>query len=65
MSRSDGAQGILWVRGHTLAELVLDFDYEGAVGLLWEGFAGAGLSREAMRALLGAGRGLAFAHLAD
>ena len=65
LSHSDGAQGLLWVRGHTLAELVLDFGYEGAVGLLWEGFAGAGLSREAMRGQLGAGRELAFARLAD
>ena len=49
LSHSDGARGILWVRGHTLPELVADFGYEGAVGLLWEGFAGTGLSREEMR----------------
>ncbi len=65
LSHSDGARGILWVRGHTLAELVADFGYEGAVGLLWEGFAGDGLSREAMRARLGAARELAFARLGD
>ena len=65
LSHSDGARGILWVRGHTLPELVADFGYEGAVGLLWEGFAGTGLSRDAMRARLGAGRELAFAHLGD
>src|SRR5579864_7878042 len=65
LSHSDGARGILWVRGHTLAELVADFGYEGAVGLLWEGFAGNELSREVMRARLGAGRELAFAHLGD
>ena len=46
LSHSDGARGILWVRGHTLAELVADFGYEGAVGLLWEGFAGDRLSRD-------------------
>src|SRR5439155_1660472 len=45
LSHSDGARGILWVRGHTLPELVADFGYEGAVGLLWEGFAGDGLGR--------------------
>ena len=56
LSHSDGARGILWVRGHTLAELVADFGYEGAVGLLWDGFAGDGLSREAMRARLGGAR---------
>ena len=50
LSHSDGAHGILWVRGHTLAELVADFGYEGAVGLLWEEFAGASLPRAAMRA---------------
>jgi citrate synthase len=65
LSHSDGARGILWVRGHTLAELVADFGYEGAVGLLWEGFAGDRLSRAAMRARLGAGRELAFARLGD
>jgi citrate synthase len=65
LSHSDGARGVLWVRGHTLAELVADFGYEGAVGLLWEGFAGDRLSREAMRAELGAARELAFARLGD
>src|SRR5438874_15821 len=65
LSHSDGARGILWVRGHTLAELVADFGYEGAVGLLWAGFAGDGLTREEMRARLGAGRVLAFARRDD
>src|SRR5690242_2455039 len=63
LSHSDGARGILWVRGHTLPELVADFGYEGAVGLLWEGFAGSGLDREVMRGQLGAGREHAFARL--
>src|SRR5580765_1269061 len=61
LSHSDGARGILWVRGHTLPELVADFGYDGAVGLLWEGFAGEGLDRAAIEARLGAGRQLAFA----
>ena len=65
LSHSDGARGILWVRGHTLPELVADFGYDGAVGVLWEGFAGAGLGREGMRARLGAGRRLAFARLGE
>src|SRR3954470_15386213 len=65
LSHSDGARGILWVRGHTLPELVAEFGYDGAVGLLWEGFAGTGLTREAMRAQLGAGRQLAFGRLGD
>lgn len=65
LSHSDGARGILWVRGHTLAELVADFGYEGAVGLLWDGFAGDGLDRAAMRARLAAGREAAFARIGE
>jgi citrate synthase len=65
LSYSDGARGILWVRGHALPELVAEFGYDGAVGLLWEGFAGDRLSRAEMRARLGAGRTLAFSRLAD
>src|SRR5439155_3924987 len=65
LSHSDGPRGILWVRGHTLADLAANFGYDGAVGLLWEGFAGTGLDRATMRARLGAGRERAFARLAD
>ena len=65
LSHSDGARGILWVRGHTLPELVARFGYDGAVGLLWEGFAGDGLDRDTMRARLGAGRERAFSRLED
>jgi citrate synthase len=65
LSHSDGARGILWVRGHTLADLAANFGYDGAVGLLWEGFAGEGLTRDIMRAQLGAGRERAFARLPD
>jgi citrate synthase len=60
LSHSDGAQGILWVRGHTLTELVARFGYEGAVGLLWEGFAGDGLDRATICARLGVARHAAF-----
>ncbi len=60
LSHSDGPRGILWVRGHTLAELVAGFGYDGAVGLLWEGFAGDNLDRETMRARLGVARQEAF-----
>jgi citrate synthase len=63
LSHNDGARGILWVRGRTLPELVADFGYEGAVGLLWEGFAGDGLDRDTMRARLGTARQAAFARL--
>ncbi|HEX6442513.1 MAG TPA: citrate/2-methylcitrate synthase [Stellaceae bacterium] len=65
LSHSDGARGILWVRGHTLPDLVANFGYEGAAGLLWKGFDGANLSREQMRARLGAGRVAAFARLGE
>jgi citrate synthase len=65
LSHSDGARGILWVRGHTLPDLVENFGYDGAVGLLWEGFAGDGLDREEMRRQLGKGRQRAFGRLGD
>src|SRR5437870_13660568 len=65
LSHSDGARGILWVRGYTLADLAANFGYDGAVGLLWEGFAGEGLNRETMHRRLGEGRGRAFGRLAD
>jgi citrate synthase len=68
LSHSDGAQGILWVRGYTLTELVARFGYEGAVALLWEEFAAeAGFAerpdRDTVRAQLGAARQAAFASL--
>jgi citrate synthase len=63
LSHSDGERGILWVRGHTLPELVAEYGYEGAVALLWESFAGNGLSRAGIRGELGAARVKAFARL--
>jgi len=65
LSHSDGARGILWVRGQTLPDLVANFGYDGAVGLLWEGFAGEGLTRDVMRVRLGEARERAFARLGD
>jgi citrate synthase len=65
LSHSDGSRGILWVRGHTLAELVADFGYERAVALLWDGFAGEGLDRAAIRAQLGTARLAAFGSRED
>jgi citrate synthase len=44
-----------------LPELVAEHGYEGAVALLWEGFAGSGLDRARIRAELGAAREAAFA----
>ncbi|HJU16595.1 MAG TPA: citrate synthase [Stellaceae bacterium] len=65
LSRSDGERGLLWLRGHTLAEIVAEYGYEGAVALLWEGFAGEGLSRSGVRAELAEARQRAFAHLGE
>src|SRR5262245_15412172 len=65
LSHADGPRGILWVRGYTLDELVTEHGYDGAVGILWEGFAGTGLTRETMRARLGAGRVAAYGRLGD
>jgi citrate synthase len=63
LTHVDGEAGIWWLRGHALGEVVAQHGYEGATALLWEGFAGAGLSRAAIRAQFGAGRAAAFAAL--
>ena len=63
LSHSDGARGILWLRGHALEEVAEELGFEGAVALLWEGFVGEGLSRERITAELGRGRQEAFARL--
>jgi hypothetical protein len=55
---------IIWARGYTLAELV-EHGYEGSVALLWDGFAGNGLTRESIRAELGSARESVFACLGD
>src|SRR5215471_11688886 len=65
LSHSDGAQGTLWVRGYTLAELVASFGYEGAVGLLWEEFSADRTDRAVIQARLGAAREAAFAALGE
>jgi len=65
LSHSDGEQGIVWVRGHTIDDLVTRHGYEGTVALLWDGFAGTGLTRDAILHQLGAARPLAFSRLDD
>jgi citrate synthase len=65
LSRSDGARGILWVRGRTLDELVTDYGYEVTVALLWEGFLGDGLTRDGIRIALGEARMAAFMRLTE
>lgn len=63
MSHADGAKGELWIRGYTLPELVAHHGYEGTVAILWEGFAGDGLTRDSLARDLGAARMLAFSRL--
>ena len=63
LSHADPVGGNLWIRGVPLAKLVTQHCYEGATALLWEGFAGDGLTREAMQKTLGAERDAAFVRL--
>lgn len=61
LSHADGDSGAVWVRGHTIERLAADHGYDGAVAVMWEGFAGSGLTRDAMRRALAEARGAAFA----
>ena len=63
LSHTDAAAGMVWVRGHALPELVAEHGFEGMVALLWEGFAGDGLTREGVREAFGAARVAAFGRL--
>ena len=63
LSLIDSANGRLWMRGVELPELVAKHGYEGTVALLWDGFAGDGLTRSSVLATLGAARQKAFARL--
>lgn len=63
LTHVDGAKGIWWLRGHPLDEVIADHGFEGAIALLWENFAGEGLTREHIRAELGASRASAFDRL--
>jgi citrate synthase len=63
LSMVDPPNGKLWVRGVALPELLARHGYEGTVALLWDGFAGEGLTRAGMQAALGAARQAAFARL--
>jgi citrate synthase len=61
LSHADGESGAVWVRGHTIERLAAEQGYDGAVAVMWEGFAGSGLSREVMRKALADARTVAFA----
>lgn len=63
LSRTDSANGRLWVRGVELPDLVARHGYEGTVALLWDGFVMPGLTAGGVTAMLGAGRRRAFARL--
>src|ERR1700679_3109632 len=61
LSHTDPARGMVWVRGHDLPDLVANHGFEGTVALLWDGFAGEGLTRAGMTKAFGAARLAAFA----
>lgn len=63
LSHTDRKAGMVWVRGHDLPHLVADYGFEGTVALLWEGFAGEGLTRTGMITMLAEARRAAFAAL--
>ena len=65
LSHTDGDTGTIWVRGHTIGDLVANHGYEGTVAIIWEGFAGDGLTRARIQSEFGAGRELAFAQMND
>ena len=60
LSHADGESGAVWVRGHTIEKLAADQGYEGAVAVMWNGFAGEGLTRTTMQQALGTARQKAF-----
>jgi citrate synthase len=65
LSHTDPARGMVWVRGHDLPDLVANHGFEGTVALLWDGFAGDGLTRAGVTEALGRARVAAFAGLDD
>jgi citrate synthase len=64
LSRADGETGAVWVRGHTIEALAAQ-GYETAVAVMWDGFAGEGLTGTSMQRTLGAARQQAFARIDD
>ncbi len=61
LSHADGDSGAVWVRGHTIERLAAEQGYDGAVAVMWEGFADSGLTRDGMRRALAEARSAAFA----
>jgi citrate synthase len=60
LSHSDPERGMMWMRGHDLPDLVANHGFEGMVALLWDGFAGDGITRAGITAAFGAARVAAF-----
>ncbi|AMN45056.1 citrate synthase 2 [Rhodoplanes sp. Z2-YC6860] len=65
LSHTDGNSGTIWVRGHTIDDLVTHHGFEGTVAIIWEGFAGEKLTREAITHEFGASRVRTFAAMDD
>ena len=65
LSHTDDNTGTIWVRGHTIDELVAQHGFEGTIAIIWEGFAGEKLSREGIQREFGAARVRAFASMND
>ena len=65
LSHTDGDTGTIWVRGHTVGDLVANHGFEGTVAIIWEGFAGQGLTRAKIQSEFGTGREQAFAQMND
>ena len=65
LSHVDGNDGTIWVRGHTVDDLVKNHGFEGTVAIIWEGFAGEGLTRAKIQSEFGKARERAFARMND
>lgn len=60
LSHADPERGMLWMRGRSIPQLLQQCGFEGTTALLWEGFAGQGLTREGIAREFGAARQDAF-----
>ena len=63
LSTADPKRNMLWMRGVAVPDLVAEYGYEGTIALLWDGFAGNGLTRTGLQTALGEARTAAFAAL--
>lgn len=63
LSDTDGERGVVLVRGYTVQDLIREHGFEGAVAILWEGFAGDGLDRGRVHRDFAEGRRFAYSRL--